>query len=326
MTEKNNVDEKVIELSTITKGISTAGSNFSTFLFRCIQFIKRNFLVIVVLLILGFGIGLFLDKSQKSYDHEIIVSPNFRSADYLYSKIDLLKAKIIERDTAFLKAIGLSKPSNIRTISIKPIIDVYSFIRDSEHHYKMLALLAEDGDLNKIVQDPTTSRNYTYHTISFSTKEKIDRQSTIDPLIRFFNNNEYFKQIQKEYISNVNLKIAANDVTISQINAWLDNIKKSPESGRDQNLVYINEVTQLNDMLKTKDELLQEQGGNRISLLKTDAIIKENDSSLNMLHTSSMNGNLKYIFPLIFVCLFILFYLFRSFYRTQSIKQKLINL
>ena len=36
----------------------------------------------------------FLDKENKSYQQEIIVSPNFGSYDYLYNKVDLIQSKI----------------------------------------------------------------------------------------------------------------------------------------------------------------------------------------------------------------------------------------
>jgi hypothetical protein len=46
-------------------------------------------------------------KPKKVYDHELIVQPNFGSTDYLYSKVELLASKINERDTVFLKSIGI---------------------------------------------------------------------------------------------------------------------------------------------------------------------------------------------------------------------------
>jgi hypothetical protein len=69
--------------------------------FRCIQFFIKKAIVIIVLVIIGIGLGFYLDKTQKKFDHQIIVTPNFKSTDYLYSKINLINSKIIERDIAF---------------------------------------------------------------------------------------------------------------------------------------------------------------------------------------------------------------------------------
>jgi hypothetical protein len=67
--------------------------------FRCIQFFIKKAIVIIVLVIIGIG-RFYLDKTQKKFDHQIIVTPNFKSTDYLYSK-NLINSKIIERDIAF---------------------------------------------------------------------------------------------------------------------------------------------------------------------------------------------------------------------------------
>ena len=62
-------------------------------IFDLFLFIKKNILILVVLLISRIILGFFLDKINQSYNHEIIVIPNLGSTDYLYSKIDLLESK-----------------------------------------------------------------------------------------------------------------------------------------------------------------------------------------------------------------------------------------
>ena len=97
--------------------------------------------------------GLFLDTTNKTYDHQIIVQPNFGSTDYLYSKIDLLNSKIKENDTVFLQKIGILDPSKLSKIEIKPIVDVYKFIATDEKNFDLLKLMAEDSDIKKILEE-----------------------------------------------------------------------------------------------------------------------------------------------------------------------------
>ncbi|MET0758947.1 MAG: hypothetical protein ABWZ56_00890 [Flavobacterium sp.] len=315
-----NVEDQEIDLSLISKKIGGFFQNLNSLVFSGIQFVFRNIIVLMVLLIVGLGLGLFLDKTLKTYDHQIFVTPNFGSTDYLYSKVDLLNSKIKEKDTLFLKRIGINEPKKISKIEIKPIIDIYKFVENKERNFDMLKLLAEDGDLKKIVEDDLTSKNYTYHLISYTTKDISSAEKTLNPLMAYFNESDYFKVIQKEYLNNIQIKMKANDTTIAQIDGVLNQFSNTVGSNqKSDNLVYYNENTQLNEVIKTKDALINEQGSHRIELVNLDKIIKENSFTLNIKNIKSINGKLKFILPLLFIALFLVGYFFRAFYRKQSL-------
>ena len=93
---QNNSDNQEIDLSEISKKIGGFFENISTRIFKGILFLKRNILVISILFVIGVGLGFYLDKTSKSYDSEIIVTPNFGSNEYLYSKVNLINSKIKE--------------------------------------------------------------------------------------------------------------------------------------------------------------------------------------------------------------------------------------
>ena len=90
-------------------------------IFDLFLFLKKNFLILTTLLISGIALGFYLDIKNKSYDHEVIVIPNFGSTDYLYSKVDLLASKKKENDTSFLHSLGIKNIKNLGTIKIEPI-------------------------------------------------------------------------------------------------------------------------------------------------------------------------------------------------------------
>jgi hypothetical protein len=91
---QNNSDNQEIDLSEISKKIGGFFEGISTRIFRGILFLKRNILVIAILFVIGVGLGFYLDKTSKSYDHQVIVTPNFGSNEYLYSKVNLINSKI----------------------------------------------------------------------------------------------------------------------------------------------------------------------------------------------------------------------------------------
>ena len=318
-TPNNVSDNQEIDLSQISKKIGQGFQNIGALIFNCIQFFFKNAIIIVLLFIVGIGLGYLLDDGQKSYNHEIIVIPNFGSTDHLYGKIELINSKIKEGDTVYLKDLGLKYPKNISKIEIEPIIDPYNFVRDREQNFELLKLMAEDGSMDKVLKDKVTSRNYTFHRIFFSTKGKASTANTIAPLLASFNENEYFKVIQKKVIENVESKIQSNEQTLAQINEILKTFSdEASKSSKSSSLVYYNENTQLNEVLTTKYNLTSEQGTRRIELVNYENVIKDVSVITNIEKPSSS----KLLFPVLLIFLFICGKIFFGFYKSQSVRYK----
>ena len=323
-TTPKNTDNQDIDLSEISIKIRRFFENISTAIFRGFLFFRRNILWVGILFIIGAGLGFYLDKTTKVYDNEIIVSPNFGSVDYLYAKIDLISSKINDNDTVFLKeVVGLKEPKKLKKIAIMPITDVYKFINNSDKNFEFVKLLAEDGDIKKIVNENLTSKNYSNHLISFTTDKQTSNGKTVAPILNFLNNSDYFKIIQKESLNNLKVKMVENDSIISQINGLLNTFSSTANgSQKSDKLVYYNENTQLNDIIKTKDALVIEQGSHRIDLVNFDKIVKDNSATLNIKNTQAVNGKMKFILPLFLIFIFILVGYFKSYYKHQMAKLK----
>lgn len=324
--QPNNQEDQEIDLTQISKKIGRLFEWINTFLFRCIQFFVKNAIVILILLVIGVGLGFYLDVTKKTYDHQIIVTPNFESTDYLYSKIDLIESKIKEQDTVFLKEIvGIKNPKEIIKIEIKPITDVYKFIENKTENFELIKLMAEGGDIKKILEDNLTSKNYSLHTITFKTKKQTAITETVQPILIYLNETDYYKKVQKETVNNIQIKMIQNDTIISQINGVLNGFSNMVNGAqKSDKLVYYNENTQLNDVIKTKETLINEQGNHRVDLVGLDKIIKDNSSTLNIENTNSVNGKLKLVLPVLFLLSFILIRLFLAYYKSQLEKSKMI--
>ncbi|WP_264531794.1 hypothetical protein [Flavobacterium sp. N502540] len=314
-----NQEDQEIDLAVISNKINHFFQRINTSIFRGIQFFVRNWILAAVLILLGFLAGWYFDANRESYDNKIIVAPNFGSVDYLYAKIDLIDAKIASGDTVFLKnSVGISNPQVISKIEIKPISDVFKFVEDKEQNFDLIKLMAEDGDINKVLVDNVTSKNYTFHTISFISNELVDEKEVIEPLLKYLNNSEYFSSIQKIGFKNLEQQIAQNDTIIAQIDNVLKGFSSTVKNtGRNDKLVYYNENTQLNDIIKTKQYLVTEQGKNRLKLVSFDKTIKDINATLNIKNTKSIFGKLKFILPVLFILIFVFIYLFKAFYKKQ---------
>ena len=205
-------------------------------------------------------------------------------------------------------------------IEIEPIADVYNFIKNTPENFELIKLMADNGDIKKIIEDNVTSKNYTYHTILFESDRQISDKEIAEPLISFLNESEYFKKIKKVSLKNIEVKMKQNDTIISQINNVLGSFSATANATqKNDKLVYYNENTQLNDVIKTKDLLVVEQGIHQINLLGSDKIIKDVSVTLNIKKIGLLHGNKKIALPILFIVLFVLVNSFMVFYKKQSL-------
>lgn len=315
-----NAEDQEIDLVQISKKINNFFQGINTSIFRGIQFFIRNWIIVLVLVVTGFGVGLFLDSTQKSYKHEIIVSPNFGSVDYLYAKVSLIQSKIISNDKAFFKKIGLSEDSKIANIEIEPIVDVFKFVNNNQQNLEVLKLITSNGDLKSIIKEKTTTKNYPFYIVTFSSKSALKNENTVKILLNYFNTSNYYAELQKISIENTKQKIKANDQILLQIDNILNKFSNSESLGAVKNdkLVYYNENVQLNDILKTKEALIIENGELKVQLITSDKVIKESSIVTNIENLQSIEGKMKFILPILFVFTFISLVFIKRFYKKQK--------
>lgn len=307
--------EQEIDLSQIGKTISKAFQNVINSCFDLLFFIQKKIIIIAVLFILGVALGSFLDK-ESHYEHEIIVIPNFGSNEYLYDKVELISAKLKERDEAFFKTIGISNIQNFSSIQIKPVSGIYNFINsDSQkENFEFIKLMAEDGDLDKIIKDDLTSRNYYLHAITISTTTAFDKKDLIEPILKYLQQTDYFANLQKVYQNNLEDKIAANKLLITQI----DQIILSLTQNKIGAGVTVSQNTGLNELITKKDQLIGENQVLAIHRLEYDKVIKDQNISVNQLNTKGVNNKMKLILPFLFVLLYLGGYWFYQTYKKQK--------
>lgn len=274
---------------------------------------------------LGVASGLYLNKLTKSYEQKIIVTPNFRSIDYLYNKIELINSKLDDNDEDFFKEIGISDYKYLDQINIEPIIDIYKFVENNKNptNLELLKLIANDPAVNNIIKDQMTSKNFTNHLINFRTTKAFDRKDLIDPLIAYFNESEYYSEIQKIAKETALNKLAENDSIIIQIDKILAQYATSSTSSKGDQLLYISDNNQLNDLIEQKKNLIEQKTNLKIDLINESQIIKEVSVTTNALDFQQKYKSLKYILPILFVAAFILVKLFIAFYKSQIKKRNI---
>jgi hypothetical protein len=128
----SNSDNQEIDLTQISKSIGGFFQGIKVAIYNDILFFKRNIAILSSLIIVGAGVGYYIDTNFKTYTHEIIVCPNMGGTDYLYSKIDFLSSKLKEGDRTTFNQIGIKNPAEIQNIKVEPILDIYNFVNNSK--------------------------------------------------------------------------------------------------------------------------------------------------------------------------------------------------
>ena len=330
-SEQNNIQEE-IDLGTLFQKTNNFFSNIFFKFFKGILFFKQNIIKIIGLIILGIGIGVLMDFYNKSYKSEIIVFPNNDCTDYLYSKLDLFNSKLEEEDAEFFKVIGINNHQSISKLKVEPIVDIYNFVNNSSvplvnaqttQNFELVKLLSESSDINNVIKDKITSKNYQYHSIQIETKGQISEKNVIKPLLIWLNKDEYLSKVSEITKANILNKMDKNEQEIKQIDSLISQISNSiSKNQRSSNLVYNNENNQINGLFNLKNSLIDEIAAQKISLLKIDSFIKETSIIINIKNNKGINGKMKLIIPIFFIFSFSFIIILKAFYKSQLQKLK----
>lgn len=309
-----NSQDQEIDLGQIGTGIKNFFSGIVNSIFDFIFFVKKKIVIILSIFVIGVVPAFMLDS--KIYNHEISVIPNFGSNEYLYKKIEQIDTKLREEDETFFKELGIKKYKDVVGIEIEAYPAIYNFVnnKEQENNFELIKLMAEDGNIDKIMKDEITSKNYYHHKISIKTKGMFKKEEFITPVLNYLNNNSYFEIQQKAYQKNLADKIILNDSLIKQI----DNLIVLLSSNNSSGTISISEKNSIPELVEKKDKLILEKQYLLTNENIFDKIIKEESSIINIRDYKPLLLNNKILFPLALVFLYLLSYFLFNTYKKQS--------
>ncbi|WP_068596690.1 hypothetical protein [Vaginella massiliensis] len=305
---QNSTDKKEIDFIDVSRSINNSFQRISAFFYSIVLFIKRKFFVLLTLLIAGGVIGYFIDQYNKKYESNIIMMPNFQTVDYFYEKVNQLNSKIELGDLPFLQSVGLNPEDKIIEVKVEPIVDIYRFLNEEEVYYNTFKTLSENADARKVIEDYATSKNYKNHLLTIRSKKMLN-QDVIQKVVQYINASDYYQILRVEIERNMKNQIAINDSTIRQIDNILNSVPLGTGTGA---TIYSSEKSSLNDLITQKIELSQRNHELKVHLHNLDYIVTPMSSSLNLEGKTSILGKFKFVLPIFFVVLFILFSAFRK--------------
>lgn len=313
MTQQNSSEE--IDLGYLFKKIDGFFRKLIKALFLVLAFFIKFWIIILVLVLLGVGYGYYLDSnSKKTFLNEGIVIPNFESVDYLYENIQHLNSKIRQGDTIFLKKAFPSGYNRIEGIEVEPISDIYNMVTKSREQIDVFRILFQNQDLDKFVNDITTSKYFKYHKVSFTIRGTENTEEIISEVFSYWNSNEHFKTYEEIYQQNAAFQVVEYRKMISQVDSIVYSINSVSKGVETSNSgVIISENNNIHSLLERKTIMLAELQNLELQQSDYTSIIKLVNMDYNVEKTS-VSKKMKY--PIILVGIFSLIFLFIHIYKS----------
>ncbi|WP_203295075.1 hypothetical protein [Luteirhabdus pelagi] len=317
-TEHNPSEE--VDLGYLFRKVGDFFKSIVVAIFLVIAFFKKYWILSVAILIIGFGVGYYLDVSKRNvYNNTIIVIPNFESVDYLYESIDELNSKIILNDSVFLKDIMGQNFRDLLAIEAEPIPDIYNFLSKSEEYIEAFRILYQNQELEEFLEGIPTSKNYKYHKLNFTI---IGQKSDIitNKIFDYLNKNDHFIRYKEAYQQNTELQIVENEKLLAQIDSIV-NATTRESTGVDQ-LINVNDG-RLDMLLSRKQEFLDQLLKLEKMKRDQDAVIKVVSANYNVIDTEAFRLSNKIKIPILLLFLFSMVFFARYVYKgMKSIAEK----
>ncbi|WP_438989314.1 hypothetical protein [Polaribacter sp.] len=138
MSTSHNNNEEEVDLGSLFKIIGKGFQNLFNFIGNIFKgifhffisiliFLKDNILKIGIAAFIGFAIGVFIQvKSADKYESQMLVQPNFKSANQLYNNISYYNDLVKQKDTANIEKtfkIDKETAASLKKFTIEPIIN-----------------------------------------------------------------------------------------------------------------------------------------------------------------------------------------------------------
>jgi len=285
--------------------------------YKGMQFIKRYWIVLLVLLVGGYFLGMFWqDAIGKKRNAVILVQNNFGSTNYVYNAIELLNIKSSQQDRSFLKQHGFnSDEPEILEIIVEPVMNLRDLLEESEPNdrnidFYMTELSTEEDVMKSEVFYP----QYRYHKITVTTR--INDNKIIDQVMNYLNDTAKFNAIKDTMVAETKLRIERNNYSIKKIDDLFEEYTKSisrEQSSGSQVFFNQQENNNIHMLIEKKTELIDENENLKTELTKYDSVVAVMNSPY-FYGFSSLLDKKTILVPFFLVFFFIGFFVVRNWY------------
>ncbi|HLW63070.1 MAG TPA: hypothetical protein VKY33_06670 [Flavobacterium sp.] len=303
-TQNTSSDEQEIDVKHLTNRIEGTYDNLIFSIYRLFRFFKRRWYVILLLIGVGIGLGMYLDSTKSSrLRHELLIVPNYGSVDYIYQKIENYDRLDLNKEL-----IASNAGNEVYKLKIEPVYDAYNYILTDPIHFEAFKTLSERAiDLEKYSKSKLASKNYKYHTLTVYTDGFGDTEMTLDKILEELNSDEYFNKRKEIEKNNIVAKRAEVAKSIEQINGLFERLG----SENKVNDITLNAYPELPDLLTAKEGLLKQLNAIDVQMIEQNKVV--------YLATKIMNIKVSPLLPSFIVLpfLFLFCYILLAYFNSK---------
>jgi hypothetical protein len=321
---QNNSGE--IDLLSIYNGFNKIFNKSVVLLFRAINYILKNWIIVVLLIVAGIAYG-YLTKKDVGLNKQtdVLLKVNFNAVSYVYKEVELFNKKLNEKNIEFIEKIGLSIDSiEVKSLSISPVINLKDIISNYGGNGRYLEGLLKSVEFNNIEGEisETFILDYNYHLLVIELNHNATLE-TIDKVLAHFNSNELLTNVKNAKVKNMEERILNNKRVIKQIDEVIltYNSNNSIVSSQEQ-IFVVDKNFNIQQILNKKIELQKENEWLIEELLYYGEIaLMVNEPNITEVKERFFTNNFIF-YPFLFVSLFLLI----AFSRETFISLKKIAL
>jgi len=296
-----------IDLMQVYGMVKTFTRKILVSIYNLLLFIFKYWYIVAGLLVLGVALGYFSDKQSKNeLESNVLARINFDAPNYVYLAITDLNAKIDDRDSVYLKSLGLwDKESLIKNIEISPIKRVEEVLEEYDYNQsRNLELMVENLDGLKTQEEGFDASLYTYfkyHNIKF----ELTPEANEEVLNKFFdhiNNIPILLAYKKAYLDNMDARIENYAGIIKQIDDIID--AKNNDSNESQKGMTSSSEFDLSELLRLKASYFKDSDWIKEEKVLSQEVLVTMNKPIISNTVVGIGGNKKIVYPLIFLGIF----------------------
>lgn len=311
-----------IDLGLVFRKIGEAWNGFLIWIFNCIQFAKRNWVLLLILAVVGGGLGYLWEKNSSGEKKTtLILQTNFGSAHYVYDAIDVLQK--VEKDPNRGGAYGFDSENRmINEVDIEPIVDIIkltSLVRDEDRVFEEFMSSADFED--ELLLSSVFIDKYKYHSLELVTKG--DASNTIiKSILSYLNDNDFYKKAQVVGKAEIQAQIDNHEKSISGIDDVMSSYSNKTKTQEDgpQYVFNSSQSSNLHLLLAEKRAIMRD-----IEELKIDLINMEQPVSLintpKLYYAYSILDQKSIILPIVLMFMFVIASWFVGLYKKMKYNQ-----